>query len=467
MSDATSRLSLPYILPNQAQKHVTHNEALARLDTVVQLVVEAFGATVPPSGAADGACWALGAAPQGVWAGQDGRIAVAQAGAWVFVTPQTGWLAVGRTALDLRVWTGTDWDNHSAGDLDQVAGVGINTGYDTTNRLAVAAAASLLSHEGTGGHQLKINKAASTDTASLLFQTDWTGHAEMGIAGSDAFEVKVSADGSTWFTGLQVAPATGQLSAPHGIEVTGTLSGSAVMQSPTDATPDRVMTTGAFGLGSINMTAVADTDVTQIPTGSHSTAGITTGSLPPGNINGLLQHWSKDPLTAYQVWQSVLSNDVYHRRARVGIWSGWSKFYDTGNTTVDANGFVKAASPIVRLAHDGIEEPVEPVNARFERLDVGRYAVSDVNPLATSGWQIEVPQDHNGNRLVFVSTGYDARTRVLEVTTQAVVWDAATGLWAGGAPMDIPAGRWVDIRLSAPQQEGPYPDPDTDPDPQA
>jgi len=37
MSDATTNLALPYILAAQAQKHVTHNEALRLLDGIVQL----------------------------------------------------------------------------------------------------------------------------------------------------------------------------------------------------------------------------------------------------------------------------------------------------------------------------------------------------------------------------------------------------------------------------------------------
>ena len=48
MSDATTHLLLPYILAAQAQKHVTHNEALERLDSIVQLTVTAFDATTPP-----------------------------------------------------------------------------------------------------------------------------------------------------------------------------------------------------------------------------------------------------------------------------------------------------------------------------------------------------------------------------------------------------------------------------------
>ena len=35
MSDITTHLLLPYILASQAQKHVTHNEALRLLDAMV------------------------------------------------------------------------------------------------------------------------------------------------------------------------------------------------------------------------------------------------------------------------------------------------------------------------------------------------------------------------------------------------------------------------------------------------
>ena len=65
----------------------------------------------------------------------------------------------------------------------------------------MASPATLLTHAG-GGHQLKINKAGPGQTASLLYQTDWSGRAEMGLAGGDNFSVKVSADGATWAEAL-------------------------------------------------------------------------------------------------------------------------------------------------------------------------------------------------------------------------------------------------------------------------
>lgn len=78
------------------------------------------------------------------------------------------------------------------------------TSWDSANRLAVASQAALFSHAGAG-FQLKLNKAASGDTGSLVFQTNYTGHAEMGLAGSNDFAIKVSPDGSAWSTGLALA----------------------------------------------------------------------------------------------------------------------------------------------------------------------------------------------------------------------------------------------------------------------
>jgi len=48
MSDTTTQLVLPYILAAQAQKHVTHNEALRLLDGLVQLSVLDRDLTAPP-----------------------------------------------------------------------------------------------------------------------------------------------------------------------------------------------------------------------------------------------------------------------------------------------------------------------------------------------------------------------------------------------------------------------------------
>jgi hypothetical protein len=59
------------------------------------------------------------------------------------------------------------------------------------------------------GHQLKINKEAAGDTGSLRFQTGWSGRAEMGLAGSGDFSIKVSPDGETGYTAIAADSGTG------------------------------------------------------------------------------------------------------------------------------------------------------------------------------------------------------------------------------------------------------------------
>ena len=85
----------------------------------------------------------------------------------------------------------------------------------------MASEATLLTHDGAG-HQVKINKAAVADTASLLFQTNWSGRAEMGTAGGDDFAVKVSADGAAWQTGLSVEAATGTVTLGSPLQLAAT-----------------------------------------------------------------------------------------------------------------------------------------------------------------------------------------------------------------------------------------------------
>lgn len=209
MPQSSPRLTLPFIQPAQAQKHVTHNEALRRLDIIVQLSVTAFDAVTPPANPDDGESHAIGASATDAWAGHDGDVAFWFDSAWHFVTPSAGWLAVEAGSTDVMVHDGSGWVAASTSvDFDNLPGVGINTTSDATNRLSVSAPATLLTHEGAG-HQLKINKSSASDTASLLFQSDWSGRAEIGLAGTDAFSVKLSADGVNWEEALSLAAGSG------------------------------------------------------------------------------------------------------------------------------------------------------------------------------------------------------------------------------------------------------------------
>ena len=215
MPEISSTLSLPYLQPAQAQKHVTHNEALRILDAVTQLSVLSASLSTPPELPDDGDRYIIADDATGAWVGQNNNVAVWSENAWQFFAPSAGWRAdVGPTGMTLR-FDGTNWVSPAAPTLQNVPLVGIGTAADTTNRLTVAADATLLNNAGAG-HQLKLNKAAATDTSSLLFQTGFSGRAEMGTTGSDDFAVKVSADGTTFRTALNVDANVGAVQFPTG-----------------------------------------------------------------------------------------------------------------------------------------------------------------------------------------------------------------------------------------------------------
>jgi hypothetical protein len=89
-ADTTPRLKLPMLAAGQAQKEITHNEALAILDLSVGTAVAGIGATVPPAAPGTGSAWIVGGAPTGAWAGQAGRVAGWTDGGWRFVVPHEG-----------------------------------------------------------------------------------------------------------------------------------------------------------------------------------------------------------------------------------------------------------------------------------------------------------------------------------------------------------------------------------------
>lgn len=90
MENATARWRLPLLHAGQAQKELDHNEALALLDMAVQPAVTAMGIDMPPSEPAEGACWVVGDAPVGAWAGQARSLAGWTAGGWRFLAPHPG-----------------------------------------------------------------------------------------------------------------------------------------------------------------------------------------------------------------------------------------------------------------------------------------------------------------------------------------------------------------------------------------
>ncbi|HEB77636.1 MAG TPA: DUF2793 domain-containing protein, partial [Methylothermaceae bacterium] len=198
MSD-TPNLKLPYIEAAQAQKHVTHNEALRALDAIVQLGILNRDLASTPASPADGDRYLVATGASGDWSGNENQIAVWQDGDWTFLEPRPGWLCWVIDEDVLTIWNGTAWQ-----DVD----IAIPDALQNKTMIGVRSDAVLFSHDGSG-IQAKLNKNAVGDTASFLFQTGWSGRAEIGLAGDDDFAFKVSADGSAWNTAFVLGSADG------------------------------------------------------------------------------------------------------------------------------------------------------------------------------------------------------------------------------------------------------------------
>ena len=239
--DLSPRFSLAYLKPQQAQKHVTVNEALRRLDALVGLAVKSRGLAAEPAAPAEGDAYIITATPTGAaWAAfSPGSLAVFQDGGWANIAPVEGLRAYVIDEAQLLAFAGGAWSNAVGTPLQ----LGVNASADATNRLAVKSDAALFSHDdvtpGSGDMRHKINKSAAAKTASHLFQTGFSGRAEMGLIGDDNFTVKVSPDGASWTTALLADKSNGFLGlgaiTPRGpVSVRGRADGWALQFSATD-----------------------------------------------------------------------------------------------------------------------------------------------------------------------------------------------------------------------------------------
>ncbi len=102
----------------------------------------------------------------------------------------------------------------------QAASLGVGTAPSSGNALTVSGTAALMT--GTN-FSLTLNKAASADTASIIFEDGYSGRAQMGLNGSDNYSFKVSPDGSTWYTALTITDSSGQATFGAGATFGGAL----------------------------------------------------------------------------------------------------------------------------------------------------------------------------------------------------------------------------------------------------
>jgi hypothetical protein len=172
MADTTPNLSLPFLFPSQADKHVSVNEGLSRLDTLVQLRVISYSQTAQPSSAADGSSFILPVGKTGsAWSQiPDNSIATWRDNAWTYHRPLKGWRAFVDATNEVIMFDGMAWSQ-----LFERSALGLGSAA-TANIGTSGAKLALLNGANTWaqGQIFASNCAQQTPTDSI-FQIQTTG----------------------------------------------------------------------------------------------------------------------------------------------------------------------------------------------------------------------------------------------------------------------------------------------------
>lgn len=230
-----------------------------------------------------------------------------------------------------------------------------------------------------------------------------------------------------------------------------------------------VMEVGAFGFGGSGRysnpnpasgAAVAELDTTQMYLFGDTYAVDYGGGL--GWSAGNKVHFLIGGQFYGQLYHVVVADKNATPRS-----VGYHLIRTAQNTAVDPNGFLKNASPIVKLFADKIElnDEAQQQNIEFEKLGVGDYLIKGSSGFAQEGWYIETPKDANGN--VLVAVVYEQlENGDISVKTYDYMLNKKGRIVADTeTPLDIPESRRIDLRLQElPQPEIEMPKSVTPPD---
>ena len=251
----TANLGLPFIEGSQAQKHITHNEALRILDAAVQIGVLDSALTAPPPSPAEGARYIVASGAIGDWADHDSAIAAFEDGTWRYLMPKLGWCAWSAADEVIFVFDGAAWRDlrDLPVALEGTSSVGVNCTASDPNLLTVHSNASLFyaiaaADGGSGDARLQISKEGTANTSSVVFSENFSGRAEFGLVGSNAFKLKVSDDGVSFVEALTVDQASGNISLPRGVALTGVIAPPQLTADADDYAPSGSATASVLRL---------------------------------------------------------------------------------------------------------------------------------------------------------------------------------------------------------------------------
>lgn len=200
-----------------------------------------------------------------------------------------------------------------------------------------------------------------------------------------------------------------------------------------------------------------------------NSTGFITGQVEGGAVGAWIDITSADEAARMQLIGFYGDNNgkrgfgykVYNPNSQ--SWYNLAVVRDTSNTTVDSNGFIKIASPIVKIYGDGrYEANDESEGVTVTRLDVGQYLIEGCEALnSDAAWGgidggFEIPTDRNKQPLIWLDFEINADGSVLVKTyhrahpsAPAFARNERAGL-ADGDPVDIPADQFVCVRVEMP-----------------
>jgi hypothetical protein len=231
-----------------------------------------------------------------------------------------------------------------------------------------------------------------------------------------------------------------------------------------------VMEVGAFGLGVKSTQPLESSKYTTTGFGYFLNKDADDTSGAPGFRMVVTGGW-RDATQGFQLLVGLNGeNQIGFRNWSQSLskWGSYSEIYHSRNTTVDANGFIKSASPIVQLFADKIElnDEAKQQEISFEKLGVGDYLIKGSSGFAQEGWYVETPKDANGNVLFSViytklengDISVKTYKKKFDFETVSIVADLDN-------PVDITENRWIDLRLQElPQSEIEIPESITPPE---
>ncbi|MBA2152962.1 phage tail protein [Enterobacter roggenkampii] len=246
----------------------------------------------------------------------------------------------------------------------------------------------------------------------------------------------------------------------------------------TGKTSNDVMQPGMFGLGlangaiitnSTNFSSLVNDNFTTQGTGLcafRNDAQVTSGDTPfyqyspslffrTGDTFAVLHfHFNGGPIRVFA--GGINGTNIITSTNGRTLW-------DTKNTAVDSNGFIKVASPVVKIFTDGkYKTNDESEGVTVTRLDVGQYLIEGCKALnSDAAWGgidggFEIPTDRNKQPLIWLDYEVNADGSVLVKTyhrehpsAPAFARNERDGL-ADGEPVDIPADQFVSVRVEMP-----------------